>query len=242
MKKKYLPYLPCLLLILFIILTIANEKMAYKNFGLKKDLEYLLSKNDKQAIYDQTGINLNYLEVNDLNTLLQFQKQRANPLQFECQYIGGLTFQEKIIGENLRYFFSLKPGDILYTNNTHTSFYRHGHIAMVIDEESVLESLTYDTLSSINALDHWLDYPNVKVYRMTNLTEKQRNELVSYAKENLVDLEYSLLAEDNKTQCADLIVKAYRSLGYELVEGFFITPTQVVANDNLVEVFKFGFN
>ncbi len=146
-------------------------------------------------------------------------------------------------------FSDLQDGDILVTDSTYCFIYRHGHAALVVDAEKgvTLESFGIGTKSRLSSVSEWRRYPHVLVLRL-NAPEELRSAVAQYAKENLVDIPYSLrtgMIDDKDmdeeywgTQCAHLVWVAFKKFGYDIDgdNGWLVTPADFVKSPLLYPV------
>ena len=151
----------------------------------------------------------------------------------------------------------IKTGDILVTKSTHTLIFRHGHAGLVTDGEAseVLEAMMIGTNSGYSSVLSWRNYPTLAILRPKNLSEEEIEDVVKFAKENLYDVKYDLLAglfgdsyEENKvvtkTHCSHLVWYAYKSAGIDIDSngGLLVLPEDFLKSDELELIWSYGIN
>lgn len=149
----------------------------------------------------------------------------------------------------------IKKGDILVTPNTHTLDWRHGHCAMVLDEEKgiLLEHMAIGIPSMITNIRIWGKYPSIAILRYPD--EKIAENAVSYAQEHLIGVDYNLLAGvikkdksdetvPSSSHCSHIIWQAYKAAGVDIdsTEGIFVTPENLALSEILNVVQIYGLN
>ena len=188
--------------------------------------------------------------------ILEAQETFFNPPNPKCNDMFSFFVKEDRMDETGVDFVDLQPGDILLSLSTHSFGWRHGHAGLVIDDESVLESEVIGTKSKINPLYHFGTYSNYAVLRIKDVTPKQQEEVVAFAKENLQDVWYSVAAgfvgdkapscesDDFRVQCAYLVWYAYNYFGYDLDSdgGCLVSTYDILHSDKLEIVQIFGMN
>ena len=150
----------------------------------------------------------------------------------------------------------LKAGDILVTKSTKTLMYRHGHAALVLDPEKgeTMEALMLGEPSAILDVDNWRSYPTLLVLRPKNLDKETVDGLIRFAREQLLDVPYSLLTgmlqkdkssmeQIDRTHCAHLVWQAYRQAGMDIDAdgGWLVTPHDIADSTAFSVVFSHGF-
>lgn len=175
----------------------------------------------------------------------------------ECvKLLGWFTMEDRVPKEDAKPPENLQPGDILVTLSTHSLGWRHGHVGLVLDKESVLECVTLGENSRIVKTKHWGTYSNYAVLRVKGVTEKLQQEVVDYAKEYLCGVPYHLSAgligkkapkadaQYFGMQCAYLAWYAWNSFGYDLDgDGGRLVTAQDLLQSNEVEVVEsFGMD
>ena len=204
-----------------------------------------------------------------LNQFNQFQSDFFAPITVLCTKIGIITFEEKIIDQNQEEIngfrvVKLKKGDILINKSSHSTGWRHGHNAIVIDAENqkTLEAVLLGYDSMVQSIEKWRSYPSFILLRLReDLPAKDGRtpeEAAAYAAEFAAEFEkdipYGLLAgflnkaespeKLSETQCAHLVWYAYYNAGYDLDSdgGWLVTPNDI-ANSELLEIVQiYGVN
>ncbi len=175
-----------------------------------------------------------------------------------------LTVSEYIVDEVGEYvngtdFADIQKGDILITKNSRFLGWRNGHVGLVVDAKRglVLEALMLGTNTKLCSLKKWEILPSFQVLRLKENSYSNKLEnicfswlVAEYAKENLVDIPYSLTAGMNpkeititKTQCAHLIWYAYKQFGIDLDSdgGIIVTPSDIQNSPYLEVVQSYGY-
>lgn len=174
----------------------------------------------------------------------------------ECVPLLGMFTMEDQLKEGKHELTQLQPGDILITLSTHSMGWRHGHAGLVIDEYTVLESVTLGTCSELCSTKHWEKYSNCVVLRIKGITPEEQKAVAQYAMENLVDIRYRLLAgvigdkapgADGKNfgvQCGYLVWYAWYQMGYDLDSdgGKLVTVHDLLHSDQLEVIQIFGMD
>lgn len=147
-----------------------------------------------------------------------------------CESLLGWAVREDrlVEGADAPELVELQPGDILVTMSTHTFGWRHGHAALVVDEDTTIECAMWGQPSGYGDTEHWNSYSNFAVLRVKNVTSELQEEVVSYAKANLVGVPYHLTSgfigdKDADTEafyfglhCTYLVWYAWNHFGYDL--------------------------
>lgn len=215
---------------------------------------------DYQTIFEQTGLGKSaaqkLIDEDKFDLILEAQETFFNPPNPKCNDMFSFFVKEDRMDETGVDFVDLQPGDILLSLSTHSFGWRHGHAGLVIDDESVLESEVIGTKSKINPLYHFGTYSNYAVLRIKDVTPKQQEEVVAFAKENLQGVWYSVAAgfvgdkapscesDDFRVQCAYLVWYAYNYFGYDLDSdgGCLVSTYDILHSDKLEIVQIFGMN
>jgi len=163
--------------------------------------------------------------------------------------LGWFTMEDRVPKAEGISFTNLQPGDIILTLSTHSLGWRHGHAGLILDAETVLECTTWGKDSTIAGIDHWKTYADCTVLRVKGVTDKQQQQVVTYAKEHLCGVPYHLSAgfigekdldvEDSRfgLQCAYLVWYAWNHFGYDLdSDGGRLVTTQDILDSELLEV------
>ena len=140
-----------------------------------------------------------------------------------------------------------QPGDILITFSTHTLGWRHGHAALVIDEETLLEAAMPGVPSGCSPVSSWETYPTLLVLRVKGASCEQIDAAVKTAVSDLSNIPYGFFSglSANKApepplssvQCAYLPWYAWFRQGIDLdSDGGRIVTVADLAASPLLEV------
>ena len=146
-------------------------------------------------------------------------------------------------------FTDIEDGDILVTDSTYCLCFRHGHAALVVDEEQgiTLEAFGIGTESEFSEVDEWRRYPHVAVFRL-KAPKMVRKAVANYAKQNLTGIPYQLspgIIDDKDmdeeywgTQCAHLVWAAFQAFGYDIDGdgGWLVKPEDFTKSEMLYPV------
>ena len=221
--------------------------------------EVLTEDSDYETFFRQTGLGRSavdkLLEAEDFEKILEVQEDFRRPVEVSCTpMIGWFTREDKLVpGARSRSggteealgpdFVDLQPGDILLTLSTHSLGWRHGHVALVIDEETTLECAMLGTDSHFCSVQHWRECAQYIVLRVKGVSLEQRQEVAAYACEELQGVPYHLSsgfigpkapdpdAEYFGLQCAYLAWYAWNHFGYDL-DG---DGGRLVSSDDLLQ-------
>ncbi len=127
---------------------------------------------------------------------------------------------------------NLEDGDILITKDSSTGPVNHGHGALVDDVYSsniyIVEAYGYGSVSDRHKMkDNWRNYNRVRVYYPDNLSSSVRDDVGTYAGNNLQDWDYDAFADvtsSNYLNCVTLAYKAYKSENYNLQTSLVVIP------------------
>lgn len=197
-----------------------------------------------------------------LDQLKQFQTDFFAPIKVLCSKIGIITFEEKIINNNQEEingfkFAKLRKGDILINKSSHSTGWRHGHNAIVIDADNqkTMEAILLGYNSTAQSMEKWRSYPSFILLRLredaaleNGMSAKEAaDKAADFAIKYLDDVPYGLMAgfinkavtpeKLKETQCAHLVWYAYYNAGFDIDSdgGWLVTPNDI-ANSNLLEV------
>lgn len=209
---------------------------------------------DYDTIFLQTGLGKEAVDKlegeKDFKTVLEVQEAFFSEDEVECVSIFGyFTMSDRVKRKDTAPLVDLQPGDIILSLSTHSVGWNHGHVGLVLDEESVLECTTLGRNSSIVKAKHWRTYSNYVVLRVKGATEKLCQEVAAYAKENLCHVPYHLSAgfigakapasEEPYfgLQCAYLAWYAWQCFGYDLdSDGGRLVTAYDILHSKLIEV------
>lgn len=211
----------------------------------------------------QTGLNenviLKLLAENRGDELVKIQEIYFAPITIEFLQTTPLTISEWLSEESEQAIggmplVDVQDGDILVTKNSRFLGWRNGHAGLVVDAEKglVLEALTIGSPTKLCNIKRWEKYPSFQVLRLKGDVASQ---VAAYAKENLTNIPYHLLADilkSNKadelaiptgTHCAHLIWYAYKQFGIDLDSdgGLIVTPTDIANSPYLELVQSYGY-
>lgn len=149
-----------------------------------------------------------------------------------------------------------QPGDILVTLSTHSFGWRHGHVGLVIDEDTTLECVVLGEKSRLCKMKHWGKYTNFALLRIKGITKEEQEAVVAFALEYLQGVEYSLVAGlfgaeeplEEEPQfgmhCSYLVWYAWKYMGYDIDSdgGRLVTAHDILHSDLLEVVEMYGFD
>lgn len=228
----------------------------------REDLSQVLSQSaltdaDFELIFAQTGLGKSlveeYFSAGENEKILGYQDAFLADYAVECaSIIGYLTCGDTLTEGAAPDFADLRAGDILLTFSTHTAGWRHGHIALVIDENSVVESTAIGDISAWHDLSNWKACADFYVLRVVDVDDETAQKVADFATENLVNIPYGLLCDifDDKTHkeadftahCAYLIWYAWNEHGINLDgnDGVIVLPKDFLESEKLevVQYFK----
>lgn len=194
------------------------------------------------------------LGAGDFETILKVQEAFWQPVEISCTpMIGWFTREDRIkkagraaLGPE---FVDLQPGDILLTLSTHSLGWRHGHAALVIDQDTTLECAMLGTDSCYGEIDYWRNCSEYCVLRVKGVTPKLQNQVTEYACSTLLGVPYHVTAgfigpkaPDPGAayfglQCAYLVWYAWNHFGYDLDgDGGRLVSTSDLLESELLEV------
>lgn len=231
----------------------------------------------------QTGVNRKILEKmitqGGKQQILKLQELYFAPIQIESVKTTPLTICEFIVDENGErakgmHLADIQDGDILITKNSRFLGWRNGHAGLVVDAKKglVLEAVMLGTDTTLCRLDAWERYPSFLVLRLREewYEKEEIAEMVTYAKEYMVDVPYHLFAgirerwkeqyhkKDRSqegqasqmmdavlsgTHCAHLVWYAYWLLGIDLDSdgGVLVTPYDIQNSPYLEVIQTYGY-
>lgn len=209
---------------------------------------------DRETLFLQTGLGesaIDKLITQDKFTIaLDLQDAVFEPTETECESLfDWFTREDRRETDARIVLVDLRPGDILLTFSTHSVGWRHGHAGLVLDETSVLESVSIGEVSAIVSPTHWSTYSNFVVLRVKGSDEALQKEVAAYAREQLVGVSYRLLSgwigekalsTDDPwfgAHCSYLIWYAWNQFGYDLdSDGGRLVTCDDILNSDLLEV------
>ena len=238
-KKNYKPWRP-------------NYDMVDISPVLNKSL---LSNSDYELLYRQTGLTKlgvdGLLNANKKDEILKIQsyffaEQQAYYLSF-APFMGFMLREDGLVPHAV-----LENGDILFSPSTFISMIEMGHSCMVINEdnETLLQASGYGSPSNIITANNIFVRPSFVIVRV-NADKSTRNAVTEYAKQNLLGLEYDILAgifepkapkNVERTHCSHIIWYAYNYFGIDVdgSGGKIVTPYDLSISSNVSVVQVFG--
>lgn len=216
---------------------------------------------DYETIFLQTGLGevaaRRLLQKGELQTLQEVQEDFFNPRTVFCEsLIGWFTKEDKLQLHSEPQFVDLQPGDILVTLSTHSVGWRHGHAAVVLDENTTVESVMWGVDSTYGRVENWLDYSNWAVLRVKDVTPQLQQQVADYAERELWGVPYHLSAgfvgaKAPKTDapyfgvhCSYLVWYAWNRFGYDLDSdgGRLVTANDLLHSEYLEVVQLYGMD
>ena len=241
---------------------VANTAIYTPNYQ-REDISDLIKKNnlsddDYMKIYEQTGVSpyavKKMIASGDYLTLQQLNETYFDVQEIEKIFIAYPITLEERNKEQKTPIADLEKGDILVTFNTHTMGWRHGHCAIVLDENAntLLEHMSIGNVSCKTLPLSWEMYPSFVVLRHKDKEIAQN--AAEYAEKNLVEIPYNILAgvikkdktgeENPSSHCSHIVWQAYKSQGVDLDnnKGIFVTPKDIALSEELEVVQIYGMN
>lgn len=244
------------LFVLLFVRHMINENKAY--YLPEYPFEEVSFSSGEDEIFKYTGLSprasSDIFESKKLSQLYKLNKLYFEKPEIEKEYILYPTTAQ----ESVKAPIPLAPlcdGDILYTPNTHTLDWRHGHTAIVTDAEKgiILEHMSIGNTTVLSYAEKWGNYPAFAILRYPD--EKTAKKAVEFAKEKLTDVPYSIFAgliekdkskndEISSSHCSHIVWQAYKAVGVDLDSngGRIVTPKDVAKSDKLKLVQIFGLN
>ena len=220
----------------------------------------LTENTDYETIFLQTGLGPStakkLLEAGEFQTILDAQDTFFHPPKAACTPLLGWFTREDRLKTPGTPLLNLQPGDILLTLSTHTAGWRHGHAGLVIDENTVLESIVLGSNSALINAAHWTFYSNYAVLRPKKITPEIQQLVTEYSMEHLLNVPYRLSAgllfskapdPDSYlfgTHCSYLVWYAWNQFGYDLDSdgGRLVTAYDLLLSDLLEIVQLYGMD
>jgi len=240
---------------------------------MKIDLTATLAKSvlepdDYNIIFRQTGLGRSavdhLLTQGDVgkSTIVDYQQSFFAPKKAKCApMLGWFTREDILVDDNGERTYgpeliSVQPGDIIITLATHSLGWNHGHSAIVIDENTTLESRVLGQNSTFANLDFWRTYANYIVLRVKDISSQLAEAVVEFSKQYLFDTPYRLTAglvgekaialESNSfgLQCAYLVWYAWQNFEVDLDSdgGRLVSPLDILLSDRVEVVQIYGIN
>ena len=247
-----------LLLVLQIGMCVAHAWRPWHPDYAKVDLAPILSaetlsSSDYDLLYRQTGLTKigvdGLIERGQTDTIYAIQGDFFASYDYYESGFGPFTCAEKLYASDTVHFAALEDGDVIVTPTTHFSFVRFGHSLLVVDgEEGIyLNSFGYGSRSGLtDSPQHFANRPAFLILR-PKAEKEVREAIASYAAENLVGIDYSILAgvfggrfdpsaPPSVTQCAHIVWYAFRQFGIDIDPGGGIVFPQDIANSDAFAV------
>ncbi len=230
---------------------------------------------DYETIFLQTGLGRAAVErllaEGEFFKVLEAQDNFFAPRQVSCvSLIGWFTKEDKLeLGQQVRLtggtvqnsveypeFLDLQPGDILLSISTHSVGWRHGHVALVLDENTTVESVMWGTDSTYGSIEGWKDYSNWAVLRVKDVTPELQQQVADYGQEVLYGVPYHLSAgfigskapEADEAgfgvHCSYLAWYAWNHFGYDLDSdgGRLVTAEDLLHSEKVEIVQVYGMD
>ncbi len=229
-----------------------------------------LSRADYETLYAQTG--LGPAAVDDLLAQGQAGAQQildtqnaffVPPGEGDCSLLGITTREHRFRDEDGYLIYAaplapLKEGDILISLSTHTAGWTHGHAGLVIDPDPdrpvTVESVVLGSLSDTMNANHWRGYTTMMVLR-PKADDETRHQVAQIARENLVDIPYSLVSGvfgdkfqpldgPHDAHCGYLPWYAWMAAGLDLDGdgGRIVAPADLAMSDQVEVVQVYGID
>lgn len=221
----------------------------------------LTESSDYETIFLQTGLGRSAVEKllteDQFQLILDVQNQFFESKAVSCSpLLGWFTREDRLQETKGPKLVDLQPGDIILTLSTHSIGWRHGHAALVIDENTTLESAVLGSDSMKGSIWWWRDYSNYVVLRIKDVTPEQQEEVVAYALEHLYGVPYRLTsgfigpkAPEPDTpffglHCSYLVWYAWNHFGYDTDSdgGRLVTCYDLLHSDQFEIVQMYGMD
>lgn len=219
-----------------------------------------LDKEDYLTIFNQTGVSpyviRNKINSDDLENIKELNNLYLKKPIIERIYV---CYPFTTMEYNVKQYTPLvdiKDGDILVTFSTSTLDWRHGHCALVIDaaKNETIEHTMVGGKSQKGTITSWMTQPTFVVLRYDD--ENTVFNVVNYAKENLLGVDYSIFVglDGNKdkslqdsafaSHCSHIVWQAFITEGVDLDYngGLIVTPKDIALSDKLKVVQIYGLN
>lgn len=233
-----------------------NKPFSPKN---EYDMVKITPDTDLETIFLQTGIGKNtakkMIAEGRFDEILEAQKNFFADDEIECEsLIDWFTREDRL--KNIKYeFYDLQPGDILVTLSTHSLGWRHGHSGVIIDENTIVESISMGIKSSKENVYFWRDYSGVAVLRVKDKSYEERKKVADFTEKELVGKDYSIfsgygsekappLSDDLVLHCSYLSWYAWQYFGVDLDSdgGRLVTSHDILHSDKVEIVQLYGMD
>ena len=222
-----------------------------------------LTDEDYEIIISQTGLGKSAFDTlisqGRMDKIEAYREYFLQDKEFYCYREGVFACHEAIMdnkGEDTSNppFADIRNGDILVTLSIHSLGWRHGHAAIVVDEEKGLciQANMVGEKSGYGYVNTWKQFPMVALLRVREDANVSGDDVANFVENELANLPYSLFAgiftdrnEDKvpyATQCAHLVWYAYYHFGVDISPkaGRIITPYDFLKSDKLEVVQVYG--
>lgn len=220
-----------------------------------------LTEKDYDLIFSQTGLgkpSVDFL-IENPEKIHEYREYYLADKDYKCVREGVFACHEFITdleGSAIQNppFVNLQNGDIIITLSIHSLGWRHGHAAIVVDAENgtTAQAVMIGEKSAFGHIGEWRDFPLVAVLRPKNVNTEIIDEVVTFTKEKLIGIDYSLMSgilsgrDENiiptMTHCAHYVWYAYKCFGIDIDSngGRIVTPKEILHSENLEVVQVFG--
>lgn len=220
-----------------------------------------LTEKDYDLIFSQTGLgkpSVDFL-IENPEKIHEYREYYLADKDYKCVREGVFACHEYITdteGSAIQNppFVNLQNGDIIITLSIHSLGWRHGHAAIVVDAEkgTTAQAVMIGEKSAFGHIGEWRDFPLVAVLRPKNVNTEIIDEVVTFTKEKLIGIDYSLMSgvlsgrDENiiptTTHCAHYVWYAYKCFGIDIDSngGRIVTPKEILYSDKLEVVQVYG--
>ena len=217
-----------------------------------------LSDEDYKILYSQTGLTkagIDRCRSRGLDGRLRVERVQKD--YFAEHTVTNAKFAPLVCTDRIEGYIQhvyLEPGDILVTSATHLTGWRIGHAGLVTSTNgNILQANAIGDKSTIASVTDFTSRVNFMIFTVKDefADEKVKNEVATYAKENLLGKVYDptagVLSDKNKvdrTQCAHIVWYAWKQFGIDLDcnGGPVVTPKNIANSDKLELLQVFGFD
>lgn len=211
---------------------------------------------DYDVIYAQTG--LTRIAVEDM----MVKKMQPRILEIQDNFfalrerrVEKFNFFSRLnTADGATPMAALQDGDIIVSAATYTSWFRHGHAALVVNGATglVLESVEAGAPSTVSGIEYLANYENFIVLR-PDLPLETREQVAKDAYQTLdgipYDISVGIFSKKYKptpagTHCAHIVWLAYKKFGVDLDSngGAIVTPRDILLSPKLQIVQVYGLN
>ncbi len=231
--------------------------VVYEKFESQEDL----TEKDYELIFSQTGLGKPAVDnfADNPEKIEEYREYYLADKDYKCVREGVFACHEYITdteGNAIQnpQFANLQNGDIIITLSIHSLGWRHGHAAIVVDAEkgTTAQAVMIGEKSAFGHIGEWRDFPLVAVLRPKNVNTEIIDEVVTFTKEKLIGIDYSLMSgilsgrDENiiptTTHCAHYVWYAYKCFGIDIDSngGRVVTPKEILYSDKLEVVQVYG--